>query len=120
MKPTIRCVEWFGDGEATLTVSDGQHVCKVFAHPFAGRVEDLIDEAIVCFDSGHLQCSDGAEPYVRALGGFAHEVVGWIEDVSGPTVRVGDLIFAPDCPLPGDIVAGQLVIFRASRLDYPL
>jgi hypothetical protein len=119
VKPKIQWIDWLGCDEAILTVTDGQFVCKVFAHPFAGRVEDPVDGAIVCFDTVHIQRSEGAEPSVQVREGFVHEIVGRVVDPSCPLVRVGAFAFAPDMPLPGDICAGQLVTIRTQRLDYP-
>ena len=118
MNPVINSIEWIGEGEATLTVSDGLHTCRVFAHPFQGTANDPVREPLLCFEASGLVRTEGVEPHIRWLAGFEHEVVGRVVRVSDPLVRVGDFLVAPDCPLPGDIREGQLVTFRARRLDY--
>jgi hypothetical protein len=116
MNPVIHSIEWIGEDEATLTVSDGGHTCRVFAHPFQGKANDPVREPLLCFEASGPVRTEGVEPHVRSLAGREHEVVGRVVRVSDPLVRVGDILLAPDCPLPGDIREGQLVTFRARRL----
>ena len=116
--PLIKSIEWLGEDEALLIVSDGRHTCKVFAYPFQGRAYDSVKEPLLCFEVFRLVRTEAGQPNLRSVAGFEHEVIGRVVRVSKPLVQVGEFLILPDCPLPRDILEGQMVILHTRRLDY--
>jgi hypothetical protein len=119
MRPTVTHVEWVSraGGEAIVTLSDGEHVCACFGHPFVGKTEDVLPRPLAGYSVRGVELDDGAESMTRIGATLEHEVVGTVQSTRPPIVSVGEILVETDCPLPGDIVVGQRVRFSAARLD---
>jgi hypothetical protein len=118
--PTIISVEWLDKGaeEAVVTVSDGSHSIRCFAHPFRGQAGAPVSSPVMTLDAEHFVRVTDRMAEVRAVGDFKHEIVGIVTQTSPPTVRAGEIFIKLDAPLPGDVKAGDLVEFVAERIDY--
>lgn len=118
--PVVTAVEWLGPEEAVLVVGDGQHTCRAFAHPFQGTTGGHLRSPLLGFNVGDVWkvTQRDCEVGFRWAGGFEYEVTGTVVSSSEPSVRVGLFVVCLDCSLPGDINTGDVVTFRAKRLDY--
>lgn len=119
MSVVVRSVSWLSGNEANLTVSDGDHSCVVFAHPFAGAVGDELREPLLGFNLDEIVVVGALAHKVSFVdGGHVQELIGKVVDLAKPLIRVGSIFVEPDLPLPGDIAEGDTVQFTVKRLDY--
>lgn len=119
--PTIVAIEWLDKDaeEAVLTISDGTHSLRCFAHPFRGVRGAPVASPLATLDAENVVRAPAQSVDVRPVGsGFKHEVIGVVSKTLPPTVRVGDLLLELDVSLPGDVSVGELVEFVTDRIDY--
>lgn len=119
--PIVVTVEWLDTDakEAVVTVSDGKHSLRCFAHPFHGARGAAVACPLATLGAEHVTRVTGRSENVRPVGtAFRCEVAGVVAATSPPTVKVGDLLVELDVPLPGDVGIGDTVEFVAARIDY--
>ena len=108
----------FEGKEAELTVSDGKHSFKCFAHPWTGGAE-LSENTVFELLDAIVTATAETESYLKPIdNNFAYELVGSLSDVKRMLVRVGEFIFRIDSSLPGDLTQNSNVSVICDRISW--
>ena len=118
--PTIIAIEWLDRRaeEAVVTISDGLHSIRCFAHPFREQVGAPVSSPVMTLDAAHVVRLTDRLAEVRGVGDLKYEIIGVVVQRSPPIVQTGKIFIELDGPLPRDVMAGDLVEFVADRIDY--
>lgn len=116
----IKSIYWLDEasyeGEITLVDSlNNQLVCFTDTIPIE-HIESHLQVLSVISDSDFI-ISSVKEYWLRNLGGFDYEIIGKVIDKDKLLVQCFEYIFSLDGPLPGDIVDGDWIEFKVSRVD---
>lgn len=104
--------------EAEVTLTDGSFDVVCFAHPFIGKVGEIINQEISTLNSDQIYRMQDTEYLVEKLADpFAYRLSGKVLNKKMPLVQIGDFKIILDNNLPGDLEEGQYVSFICDRLD---
>ncbi len=119
----IVAIEYLGEDEADVIISDGNFSCCAFAHPFNQNLGDIISTPLLPLDViGLMRACDKnfcIKQHEQNPHSYYYDIVGIIL-ISQKTimVKVGDIIFdLSDADIPKDICHGEMVEFTVSRID---
>lgn len=119
----IKSIFWLDreSREAEVTVSDGHVSLLCFSHPCNKDINDNLSEPIHCLDAKNivLALNNEAEGYEKDENDyFASSICGKLIDKKNQIVLLGAIKLCLDnADMPGDILEGSYISFRASRLD---
>ena len=107
-----------GSESATVTVTDGAHLCHAFSWPCDTKEGSELLEPLQVFDESGLMLTEEGEPRLeRTNAAFGHRGVALVVDANQALLAIGGLRLEVSGPLPGGISSGDMVEFECVRID---
>ena len=114
----IKQINWLGQEEAIVTISDGEFEITAFAHLFGGNIDDELIEPLFCLSCNEIKRADKAEfKVIKPSTGFEQYFYGEVIDIKSNIVKVGKIKIELDNDLPKDINNGDFISFSCGRVD---
>ena len=114
----IKRINYIGQDEAIVVISDGEFDIIAFAHPFNGKINDNLSVPLLCLNSENIVKVNG-EKYrvITSNNEFEQYFQGKVIDKDNSIVNIGNIKIELDSNLPQDIKNGDFITFKCNRLD---